>query len=113
MAANGSNDQGMFGKMQDGFKEAGERMTEQQKEILLKLVENAEENVNEGFETLRSVIESENMADAIKLQNEAVSRSVKRNIEHMREMGQLIGANNDVVNRFSEVMGAMMPGGKS
>ena len=103
---------GMIGKMQENFKEAGEQMTERQREVMLKVIENAEENVSAGFDTLRGVIGSENLIDAVKVQQEAVSQAVQRNMEQVREVSEILGGNQEMLNKFSEFMSSMTPGRK-
>ncbi len=96
--------------MQDKLKDAGEQLSQRQREVMLKLVENAEENISDGFETLRGMIAAGNISDAIKLQNEAVARSVERNMDQVKELGELMGANQDMYNRLTEMMSSIMPG---
>ena len=69
----------IFARVQDSFRDAGEALRQagglagdQSRKIALKVIANAEENMTQGFDTLRAVFEADNFAEALKIQQEAL-----------------------------------------
>lgn len=87
----------MFARVQDSFRDAGEALREagglagdQSRKIALKVISNAEENMTQGFETLRAVLEAENFQDALKIQQEALRETFERNLKQIREVTEML-----------------------
>src|SRR5882672_4422095 len=89
----------MFSRVQDSFRDAGEALREagglagdQSRKIALKVIANAEENMSQGFETLRAVFEAENFGEALKIQQEALRETFERNLKQIREVTEMLTA---------------------
>ena len=62
------------------------------RKIALKVISNAEENMTQGFETLRAVLEADNFQDALKIQQEALRETFERNLKQIREVTEMLTA---------------------
>ena len=89
----------IFARVQDSFRDAGEALREagglagdQSRKIALKVIANAEENMTQGFETLRAVFEAENFGEALKIQQEALRETFERNLKQIREVTEMLTA---------------------
>jgi hypothetical protein len=87
----------MFARVSDSFRDAGEALREagglagdQSRKIALKVIANAEENMTQGFETLRAVLEADNFQDALKIQQEALRETFERNLKQIREVTEML-----------------------
>jgi hypothetical protein len=86
----------ILARIQDGFKEAGAAlassghiMDEKRREILVTLIENAQENANATFAALREVMEAESIGDSLKIQREALRDGIERNLAQVRDVAAL------------------------
>lgn len=86
----------ILARIQDGFKEAGAAlassghiMDEKRREILVTLIENAQENANATFAALRDVMEAESIGDSLKIQREALRDGIERNLAQVRDVAAL------------------------
>ena len=89
----------IFSRVQDSFRDAGEALREagglagdQSRKIALKVISNAEENMTQGFETLRAVFEADNFQEAMKIQQEALRETFERNLKQIREVTEMLTA---------------------
>jgi hypothetical protein len=89
----------IFSRVQDSFRDAGEALREaggvagdQSRKIALKVIANAEENMTQGFETLRAVFEADNFQEAMKIQQEALRETFERNLKQIREVTEMLTA---------------------
>jgi len=89
----------IFARVSDSFRDAGEALREaggaagnQSRKIALKVIANAEENMSQGFETLRAVLEADNFQDALKIQQEALRETFERNLKQIREVTEMLTA---------------------
>jgi hypothetical protein len=89
----------IFSRVQDSFRDAGEALREagglagdQSRKIALKVIANAEENMTQGFETLRAVFEADNFGEALKIQQEALRETFERNLKQIREVTEMLTA---------------------
>jgi hypothetical protein len=87
----------IFSRVQDTFRDAGEAIREaggvagdQSRKIALKVIANAEENMTQGFETLRAVLEADNFGEALKIQQEALRETFERNLKQIREVTEML-----------------------
>ena len=86
----------ILARIQDGFKEAGAAlassghiMDEKRREILVTLIENAQENADATFAALRDVMEAESIGDSLKIQREALRDGIERNLAQVRDVAAL------------------------
>lgn len=86
-----------YGRVTEGFRDARAVLTqarglarEEGRTIALKLIEQTEENINQGFETLRAVVEAKSFTDAVRIQQQAVGDTFRRNLKQMREVSELV-----------------------
>ena len=89
----------LFSRVQDSFRDAGEAFRQagglagdQSRKIALKVIANAEENLTQGFETLRAVLEADNFGEALKIQQEALRDTFERNLKQIREVTEMLTA---------------------
>lgn len=75
----------------DAFREAGETFGHQGRKVALKIVDNAQDNIVWGFDALRETLEAETFADAVKIQQNAVSELFRRSIRQIREVSEIVG----------------------
>ena len=87
----------IFARVSDTFRETGEALREagglagdQSRKIALKVIANAEENMSQGFETLRAVLEADNFQDALQIQQEALRETFERNLKQIREVTEML-----------------------
>ncbi len=85
-------------RMQDGlrdageaFREAGEAFGGEGRKVALKIVDNAQDNVVWSFEALRDTLQAETFADAVKIQQQAVTELFRRSIRQIREVSEIVG----------------------
>lgn len=83
-------------RIQDGFKEAGAALAEsgaimddKRREVLVTLIENAQENADATFDALREVMEARSLADSLKIQREALRDGLDRNVAQIRDLASL------------------------
>ncbi|HEY8572906.1 phasin family protein [Phenylobacterium sp.] len=81
----------------EGMKNAGERMrsagaqlAENNRQINLRLIEQAEQNAREAFNALREAAQARSIADVTEIQNRYLQEQGKRGMDQMREIGELI-----------------------
>ena len=85
-------------RVQDGLRDAGEAFREagasfghQGRKVALRLVDNAQDNIVWSFEALRETLEAETFADAVKIQQHAVTELFRRSIRQIREVSEIVG----------------------
>ena len=83
-------------RIQAGFKEAGAALAEsnsimgdKRREILMTLIENAQENTDATFEALREVMEAESISDSVRIQRDALREGIERNVAQVRNVAAL------------------------
>jgi hypothetical protein len=88
----------VIARMQEGFREAGEAFREagetmggEGRKVALTMVNYAQDNVARSFEALRDTIQAETFAEAVKIQQHAMTDLVRRSLRQMREVGEIVG----------------------
>jgi len=88
----------MMSRVQDGFREAGDALREARetlgdegRKVALTLVSHAQDNVLKSFETLRDTIQAASFAEAVKIQQQAISDMWRRNLRQIREVSEIVG----------------------
>jgi hypothetical protein len=69
---------------------AGERVADNNRAINLRLIEQAEENTREAFKALRAAAQAATLKDVASIRAQYVRDQGKRQVSHMREIGDLI-----------------------
>jgi hypothetical protein len=75
----------------EAFREAGEAFGDEGRKVALKIVDNAQDNVVWSFEALRDTLQAETFADAVKIQQQAVTELFRRSIRQIREVSEIVG----------------------
>ncbi len=88
----------MVTRMQDGFREAGdalreagETMTDESRKVALTLVNHAQDNVVWSFDALRDTIQAGSFAEAVKVQQQAMTELFRRSVRQFREVSEIVG----------------------
>jgi hypothetical protein len=88
-------------RVQDGFREAGEAFREageamggESRKVALTIVNHAQDNVVYSFEALRDTLQAETFAEAVKIQQAAMTEMFRRNLRQMREVGEIVGSSS-------------------
>ena len=84
-----------FREAGDAFREASETIGDESRKVALTMVSHAQDNVLKSFETLRDTIQAETFAEAVKIQQHALTDLVRRSFAQMREVGELVGASGN------------------
>jgi hypothetical protein len=87
-----------FARVQDGFREAGEAIREaseamggESRKVALTIVNHAQDNVVYSFEALRDTLQAETFAEAVKIQQAAMTEMFRRSLRQIREVGEIVG----------------------
>jgi hypothetical protein len=75
----------------EAFREAGETFGHEGRKVALKLVDNTQDNVVWSFEALRDTLQAETFADAVKIQQHAVTELFRRSMRQIREVSEIVG----------------------
>ena len=88
----------MVNRMQEGFREAGdalreagETMTDESRKVALTLVNHAQDNVVWSFDALRETIQAGSFAEAVKVQQQAMTELFRRSVRQFREVSEIVG----------------------
>jgi hypothetical protein len=94
--ADASKVESILERIQQGFKEAGAALAEsgsimgdKRREILVALIENAQENTDATFAALREALDAETVTDSLRIQRDALRDSIERNVAQVRDIASL------------------------
>ena len=95
-AAAEENVESIMERIQAGFKDAGAAfaasgsiMDEKRREIVMTLIENAQENTDATFEALRDVMEAESVSESLRIQRDALREGIERNVAQVRTVASM------------------------
>lgn len=71
------------------LKESGAIMDEKRREILLAVIENAQENTDATFDALRQVLESKSLSESLRIQRDAIRAGIERGVAQVRDVASL------------------------
>jgi hypothetical protein len=80
-----------FREAGEAFRQAGEAMGDESRKVALTIVNHAQDNVVYSFEALRDTLQAETFAEAVKIQQQAVTEMFRRNLRQMREVTEIVG----------------------
>lgn len=80
-----------FREAGEAFRQAGETMGGESRNIALTIVSHAQDNVAHSFEALRETLQAETFAEALKIQQAAMTEAFRRSLRQMREVGEIVG----------------------
>jgi hypothetical protein len=80
-----------FREAGDAFREAGETMTDESRKVALTLVNHAQDNVVWSFDALRETIQAGSFAEAVKVQQQAMTELFRRSVRQLREVSEIVG----------------------
>ncbi|MCE9523288.1 MAG: phasin family protein [Alphaproteobacteria bacterium] len=75
----------------DAFRQAGGTMGHESRKVALTIVSHVQDNVIRSFEALRETIEAETFAEAVKIQQHAMTDMFRRGIQQFREVSEIVG----------------------
>lgn len=85
-------------RVQEGFREAGDALREaseamggEGRKVALTLVNHAQDNVVWSFDALRETIQAPTFAEAVKVQQHAMSELFRRSVRQFREVSEIVG----------------------
>lgn len=79
-----------FREAGEAFREAGETMGGETRKVALTLVNHAQDNVVYSFEALRDTLQAETFAEAVRIQQHALTEMFRRSVRQMREVGEIV-----------------------
>ena len=80
-----------FREAGDAFREASETMGDEGRRVALTIVSHAQDNVLKSFETLRDTIQAETFAEAVQIQQHAMTDMFRRSLRQFREVSEIVG----------------------
>lgn len=80
---------GGFSDAAAALAESGGKLDETRRDVMLAIIENAQENADLTFDALREVMESDTMGDSLRIQRDALRESIERNLAQVREVTSL------------------------
>jgi hypothetical protein len=83
-----------FREAGEAFREAGEAMGGEGRKVALTIVNHAQDNVVYSFEALRDTLQAETLAEAVKIQQAAMTEMFRRSLRQMREVSEIVGASS-------------------
>ena len=84
-----------FREAGDALREAGEAMGGESRKVALTIVSHAQDNVIRSFEALRETIQAGSFAEAVKIQQHAITDMFRRSLRQMREVGEIVGESSN------------------
>jgi hypothetical protein len=75
----------------DAFREAGETFGGEGRKVALKLVSHAQDNVVHSFEALRDTLQADSFAEAVRIQQHALTELFRRSVRQFREVSEIVG----------------------
>lgn len=79
----------------DAFREAGEAFGGEGRKVALTIVSHAQDNVVRSFEALRDTLQAGSFAEAVKIQQHAITDMFRRSLRQMREVGEIVGESSN------------------
>jgi len=90
------NVESILARIQAGFKEAGAALAEsgsimddKRRDVLVTLIENAQENTDATFEALRDVMDADSITDSLRIQRDALREGIERNVAQVRNVASM------------------------
>ena len=80
-----------FREAGDALREAGETMGGEGRKVALTIVNHAQDNVVWSFDALRETIQAPTFADAVKVQQHAMTEFFRRSVRQFREVSEIVG----------------------
>lgn len=68
--------------------ESNSRMTDQNREIAMTLINNMQENADETFASLQDVVRSESITDTLQISRDSLRNGIERNIRQVKELAE-------------------------
>lgn len=94
-----------FREAGDALREAGETMGGEGRKVALTLVAHAQDNVVWSFEALRETIQADSFADAVKIQQQAMTELFRRSMRQFREVSEIVGeSSNRTIRPISKLV---------
>lgn len=85
-------------RVQEGFREAGDALREasetmggEGRKVALTLVNHAQDNVVWSFDALRETLQADSFAEAVKVQQHAMTELFRRSVRQFREVSEIVG----------------------
>ena len=84
-----------FREAGDAFREAGGAMGHESRKVALTIVSHVQDNVVRSFEALRETLQAETFAEAVKIQQHAMTDMFRRGIQQFREVSEIVGESSN------------------
>ena len=84
-----------FREAGDAFREAGGAMGHESRKVALTIVSHVQDNVVRSFEALRETLQAETFAEAVKIQQHAMTDMFRRSIQQFREVSEIVGESSN------------------
>jgi len=105
----------IMARIQAGFKEAGVALAEsgsimgdKRREVLVTLIENAQENTDATFEALRDVMEADTVSESLRIQRDALREGIERNVAQVREVASFTAeSSRETIEPVSEYISTL------
>lgn len=79
----------------DAFREAGGAMGHESRKVALTIVSHVQDNVIRSFEALRETLQAETFAEAVKIQQHAMTDMFRRSLRQFREVSEIVGESSN------------------
>ena len=79
----------------DAFREVGGTMGHESRKVALTIVSHVQDNVIRSFETLRETLQAETFAEAVKIQQHAMTDMFRRSLRQFREVTEIVGESSN------------------
>jgi len=80
-----------FREAGDAFREAGGTMGHEGRKVALTIVSHVQDNVVRSFEALRETLQADSFAEAVKIQQHAMTDMFRRSLRQFREVSEIVG----------------------
>ena len=95
------------------MREGGQKIAENNQQIGVRLIDQAEQNTAEAFAAMRKAAEAKDLSDVMRIQGEYLREQSQRSMAQAREIGELIVSfGRDAVGAMRGGAGGMRTGGE-
>ena len=105
----------IFERIQSGFQEAGavladsgSIMSDTRREVLLTMLENAQENTDATFSALRDVMDAESFTESLRIQRDSLREGIERNVAQVRNVTSMTAeGSKETIAPVGEYLGSL------
>ncbi|MEM9704590.1 MAG: phasin family protein [Pseudomonadota bacterium] len=78
-----------FGDAATALSETGDKLDDTRRDVMLAIIESAQENADHTFAALREIMDSETVGETLRIQRDAMRETIERNVAQVREISSL------------------------